>query len=207
MMGDPTAMLQALRVDDRAAALEAALDAYFGPAVRPKPKDLPPALAALFTRFEPGLIRQNLLARLDHRRVFYVENQHCNDWALAEDGADPRVLRDGSVTEQERLSGFAIQIVLFEASMGALPHTEGGYMDRATLARVCEEFVEVPLGRWSWPLPETRLLVAPGVVAHIQEAPPDQTSDETWIFVSAESTDCLERVRRIDGITWAGVNL
>jgi hypothetical protein len=200
-------MLRALRVGDRAGALEAALDAYFGPAVRPKPEDMPPGLAALFTRFEPGLIRQNILARPNDRRVFYIENQSCNEWALADDGADPQVIRDGKTTEQERLCGFAVQIVLFEASMGALRFTDAGYMGRAALARVSEEFVEVPLGRWTWPIPETRFLVAPGVVVHVEEAPPGETLDESWIFVSAESMDRLERVRRSGGITWTGINL
>jgi hypothetical protein len=200
-------VLTALAAGDRAGALEAALCAYFGPAIHPVEEMMAPALAGLFTRFEPGLIRQNILARPSGSRVFYIENQHCDAWALANDEPDPPVLRNGTITEQERLSGFAIQMVLFEASMGGLGYTEGGYMGRAVLARVSECFVEVPLGRWSWPVRDTRFLVAPGVVAHVEEASGEGSRDESWLFASASSKESFAPLRHIDGITWTGVNL
>jgi hypothetical protein len=200
-------MLQALRTGDRAGALEAALAAYFGPAVYPRQEAIPPALATLFTRFRPGLIRQNILAPSNERRVIYIENQNCNEWTLADDGPDPPVLRDGTVIERERLSGFAVQMVLFEASMGGLPCTDAACIGRAALAKVSADLVEVPLGRWSWPVPGTRFLVTRGLVAHVEEGSADDAEDESWLFVSAASVDHLERLRRIEGITWTGATL
>jgi hypothetical protein len=88
--------------------------------------------------------------------------------------------------------------------MGALGYTEGGYMGRAALAKVSECFVEVPLGRWSWPVRDTRFLVAPGVVANVTG---EESLDESWLFASAASRESFAPLRRIDGITWTGLNL
>src|SRR5690349_11531809 len=130
---DPTSMLAALERGDRGAALEAALPAYFGPPCKAAPAGLPRRLARLFSRLEPPRsVRHNHVALpIGTSRVFYVENQSVSEWALADRSEDPAVVRDGSVIEGEPLSGFVIQLVLFEASMGELEHSAGGFM-RAT---------------------------------------------------------------------------
>ena len=92
--GDPTAMLDALDVGNRAAALEAGLTAYFGPAIHRPLAGVPLAVAALFTRFGAGLIHQNHL--VDPRtksRVFYLENQACARWSYTDDSDDSLVIR------------------------------------------------------------------------------------------------------------------
>jgi hypothetical protein len=196
---DPSAMLAALRAGDHPAALEAALDAYFGSPLRSKPKDVPSSLATLFSRFAPGLIRQNRLALPSREsRVFYIENQSCNEWALGDATDDPTVVRDGSVAEHERLAGFAVQLVLFEASMGALDWRAGG--PTAMAGRVLSPLGEVPLRPWTWPN-ATRFYVAPGIVAHADRV----ADDETWVFASATAEQQLLDLARLNGIEWTGV--
>jgi hypothetical protein len=194
-------MLAALKTGDRAAALEAALDAYFGPARRPRPAGLPPALAALFARLSPGLVRQNhLVLPTAGSRVFYVENQACNEWALGDDSDDPAVVRDGTVIESEPLSGFAIIVVLFEASMGALAWQAGGTMAprrRAALVGL----TEVPLRPWTWPS-SSRFFVAPGIVAHTEGL---DTEEEAWTFASAMTEERILEFGRANGIEWTGM--
>jgi hypothetical protein len=194
---DPSVMLAALRANDRDAALRAALDAYFGPPLFPAPRRVPAPLATLFTRFEGGPLLQNQLTLPDQRGVFYVENQSCNEWALADESADPLVFRDNEVIEREPLSGFVLQVALFEASMGALPAYASGWMDDETCERLVSLLTEVPLAPWSWPVDPTRFYVADGIVAHTQ-----RTDRETWIFLSALSARQLEPFSRIDGVEW-----
>jgi hypothetical protein len=195
-------MLAALRRGDRPEALEAALDAYFGPAIRPKPPGVPSPLATLFTRFEPGLVRQNHLAipRPDSR-TFYVENQSCNDWALGNASDDPPVVRDKSVVENESLSGFAIQVVLFEASMGALDWRVGGPMNAQGRASLLSGVEEVPLRPWTWPN-NARFYVAPGIVAHADRL----ADDEVWVFASATTKERLVEFARLNVIDVSGVD-
>ena len=199
---DPAAMLAALRAGDRPAALEAALEAYFGPAVRPKPPNLPPPLASLFTRLEPGLVRQNRLAiPTRESRVFCIENQSCNHWALGDDSDDPPVVRDGTVTEPERLCGFAIQLVLFEASMGCLHWSAGGYIAAGKRAPSLSGLSEVPLRPWTWPQQEMRVYVAPGIVAHMH----GREGEERWVFASATTEEALLALARENDVKWTGI--
>jgi hypothetical protein len=191
-------MLAALRNGDRTAALETALDAYFGPATRPKPENLPLPLAILFTRFEPGLVRQNLLALpTTDSRVFYVENQSCNHWSLGDASEDPPVVRDASVVENEPLSGFALQLVLFEASMGALAWSAGGQLNPLGRVPTLSTMSEVPLRPWTWPN-RARFYVAHGIVAHADVV----SYDEVWVMASATNEKQLVELARDNAIEW-----
>jgi hypothetical protein len=194
----PSWLLAALRSGDRATALEVSLETYFGPPRFPPPPGLPSALAALFTRFTPGLIRQNHLVLPGAGRVFYVENQGNCEWALRGDEEDPQVVRDGEFVEAERLSGFAIQLVLLEASMGAFEHGASACLNDSQRSRVLALFEEVPLGRWTWPANPTGFYVGPSAVAHVHETAPD----EAWIFVSARTPADLRQLRMVDGVEW-----
>lgn len=196
-LADPTPTLAALLRGDRSAALEHALSAWFGPPVHAAPAGMPGPLAALFTRFEAGLIEQNHLCVPERDRVFYVENQSCHEWALEDDTEDPRVIRDGEVVEAERLSGFAIQLVLLEASMGALAVSASACLDESAAEKLLSMMIEVPLQPWTWPVEPTRFHVARGVVAHTHATAPD----ETWIFASAISVEALEFLQ-IPGVDW-----
>lgn len=200
--GDPTTMLAALSAGDRAGALEAALQAYFGPAVHPRRSDLPSALATLFTRFERGMIRQNHLKVPALDRVFYVENQSCCQWALADASDDPQVVRDATITENETLSGFAIQLVAFEASMGGLEWHVGGPMNAQGRSPLLTGLHELPLLPWTWPNDGVRFFVAPGIVAHADGV----AVDETWVFASATSRELLLDLARRNGINWTDMN-
>jgi hypothetical protein len=191
-------MLAALSRGDRPAALEAALNAYFGPALRPVHPGLPSPLARLFTRFEPGLLLQNRLVLPDRdSRVFYVENQSVNQWSLADPSGDPPVVRDGSVIENETLSGFSVQLVLFEASKGGLACSVGGH---AGGQPPLQSFLsEVPLRPWRWPN-KVRFYVAPGIVVHADAL----ADDETWVFASATTEQQLVELARKCAIKWEG---
>jgi hypothetical protein len=199
--GNPTAILATLRSGDRVAALEAALDAYFGPAVRPRREDIPSSLAILLSRFAPGLLRQNHLAVPSRdSRIFYIENQSCSHWALGDTSDDPRVVRDGAVVEGETLSGFAVQIVLFEASMGALGWHAAGFMNPREHAPLLSNLSEVPLRPWTWPT-HASFYVAPGIVAHADVV----SASEAWVFASATTQEELLELARHNGIEWTGV--
>jgi hypothetical protein len=145
-------------------------------------------------------VRQNHLAiPNDDSRVFYVENQSCSRWALGDATVDPPVVRDGSVVENETLSGFAIQVVLFEASMGALEWCAGGFMVPRGRTLFLPPLSEVPLRPWTWPN-DLHFFVAPGILAHVYRL----AEDEAWVFASATSEEQILDLARRNEIKWTG---
>ena len=151
---------------ERASALEMFVERWFGS--RPDTgatQVMPSPLTALhrLARANPKIISQNALVlpgsfnSADGRSVFYIENQHVCDWAFGSDGDDPTVwYRAGRRArwqrEHEPLSGFVIQVVLFEAIMG---HASGFGASAACLSpaateRLRERFQPLPLGPWLW---------------------------------------------------------
>jgi hypothetical protein len=149
----------------RAAAVGWFLDAWHGIA------DLPPAPT---TPQIPSLLGQLLV--LDHthpavcsrqnrlvdpvevddgRWCFYVENQHVYRWAYRPGEPDPvvvgqRLHTDAWVAEQERLSGFLLQVCLFEALFTAPYSASAPCLAPQTTAAVLGELRPV-LGPWRWP--------------------------------------------------------
>jgi hypothetical protein len=125
-----------------------------------------------------------------HRR-----GTRCNHWALGDDSRDAPVVRDQKVVEHETLSGFAIQIVLFEASMGSLGWDMGGPMDSRGRPSLLRGVEEVPLRPWTWPN-HARFFVGSGMVVHADQA----AGDEVWVFASPTSEDRLPDFARSNGI-------
>lgn len=157
--------------------LRTVLDTWFENQRKPVPADVPEPLRTLLSHVGAGLVCQNHLVVPGDDGVFYVENQSCHEWKIVRDGdPDPRVLRD-DVFERERLSGFVLQIGLFEASMSGRAGLAGGAVDPDVLPSVLAPLVEVPLQPWAWPADPTRFFLGDGVVAHVTE--------DTWFFASA----------------------
>lgn len=189
--GDPTAMLDALDRGDRACALEGALTAYFGASKRPPPSGMPRPIATLFTRFDEGLIRQNeLVDPRTHSSLFYRENQDCERWSFTDDADDSLVVRagmNGEAFEGERLDRFVVQMVVFEASIGALLTGRCGELTSRQLEVAVRGWTE-PFAATEWFGTTMRLFVASGVVAHTLG---------DWLMVRAIDESSLGELQRL----------
>ncbi|HYU15058.1 MAG TPA: hypothetical protein VEL05_03275 [Candidatus Acidoferrum sp.] len=152
---------------ERMGALRTFLERWHGIRLDRRPsrraaRGLPAPLAELHRLVAgvEGVIAQNLLVEPtleDGRLIFYVENQGVCHWATETTGDDPpvwwRLNEPGEVwqREEEPLSGFLIQLVLFEAMLGASCGAHPGTLDAAAAERLCERMRPLPLGTWLWP--------------------------------------------------------
>jgi hypothetical protein len=188
--GDPIPLILALRKGDRKAALKAALEAYV-------PGDVEPELVSMI--WSPDLSVQNRLVTPSpeaRRTVFYVENQGSDDWGFTGE-ADPIVVRRDGTVERESLSGFLIQLVLFERSMAGPFHAAGQLSEDAWEAAI-GQLMAVPLAAWRWPMDPTRFYVGDGITAHLTQEP----DGSAWLFASAFTADRLDFLRGLAG-DWA----
>jgi hypothetical protein len=97
----------------------------------------------------------------DGRLTFYVENQGVCKWGTSPEEVDEaRVWIRGSTLggeidtwalEEPPLSAFLIQLVVFEAVVGATHGASVAWLDRSALARVVEPLHRLPFGAWRWP--------------------------------------------------------
>lgn len=166
----PESAIAALTEDstsaDRIAALQVFVDRWFGSGQDDEPlPPMPTPLAALhrLVRANPKIMVQNALVPpdrlrdVDGRTMFYIENQHVYEWAFDADADDPAVwfrMNDHRAhweREPETLSGFVIQLVLFEAITCA-PAFGGSAtcLDLAASDRLRDRFRPLPLGLWCW---------------------------------------------------------
>jgi hypothetical protein len=144
----------------------------------PQPSPIPSLLGQLLVlgRTHPAVCsRQNRLIDPvevdDGLRCFYVENQGVYRWAYQPGGPDPVVVgqyldEDGWVAEQQRLSGFLLQVCLFEAVFSARYSASAAWLPLEELAAVLE------LGRlrslstpWRWPEHPTDFHAADAAIA------------------------------------------
>jgi hypothetical protein len=159
-------LVQQLRLLPPAEAVDWFLNAWHGiPALpsSPQPSPIPALLGQLLVlgRTHPTICgRQNRL--IDPVEVddglwcFYVENQSAYRWAYQPAEHDPVVVgqyldEGGWVAEQQRLSGFLLQVCLFEAVFSAPYSASAAWLPPEELAAVLE------LGRlrplltpWRW---------------------------------------------------------
>lgn len=91
------------------------------------------------------------------RLVFYRENQDVYVWSTEPTGDDPPVwVRpfDGGEPweiEEAPLSGFLIQMVLFEAIMQAQYGASSAWLDTQDFESFITRLTPLPLGSWRWP--------------------------------------------------------
>lgn len=150
---------------DRIAALQVFVNRWFGTGRDDEPlPPMPTSLAALhrLVRANPKIMVQNALVasdrlkEVDGRTTFYVENQHVCEWAFDADADDPAVwfrINDHRARwerEPEMLSGFVIQLVLFEATMCAPFGGCASWLDLAASDRLRSCFQPLPFGQWCW---------------------------------------------------------
>ena len=99
---------------------------------------------------------------LDNRRAFLLENQGVYIWAYTMGQDDPEVwvtLNESPGRwrkEGERLSGFLLQVLLFEA-MGPF-YTSADWIDQETYDRLAAALGRLPLAPWRWPDWKTEFL-------------------------------------------------
>jgi hypothetical protein len=153
----------------RISALRTFADSWFGAresSTSTPPPLIPAPLAELYrlVAANPSMIVQNRLVPADQvaaggdKCVFYVENQGVCVWAYDARGDDPAVWfrtnddRAAWQREREPLSGFVIQLVLFETIIAG-PTGYGGsaaWLDQQQSDRLRDRFAPLPLGPWCW---------------------------------------------------------
>jgi len=174
-------LVQQLRRLPPAAAVGWFLNAWHGiPALPPpaQPSPIPSLLGQLLAlgQTHPDVCScQNRLIDPvevdDDLLCFYVEDQSVYRWAYQPDEPDPVVVGQyldeaGWVAEQQRLSGFLLQVCLFEAVFSAPYSASAAWLPLAELAAVLE------LGRlrplltpWRWPEHPTLFHAADDAIA------------------------------------------
>lgn len=102
---------------------------------------------------------------------FYVENQGVYRWAYRPGAPDPAVVgqyhgANDWVQEQQRLSGFLLQVCLFEAVFSAPHSASAAWLPPAELAAVLDAGGLRPvLTPWWWPTHPTRFHASDGAIA------------------------------------------
>jgi hypothetical protein len=176
---------------------------------------LPPPLVA-FHRLAgqvPGLIVQNMLEAPDDpmidggHLVFYVENQGVCLWATEPQGEDPpvwwRVNEPGEAwqLEEEPLSGFLIQLTLFEAILGAPVGASTGSLGAEQVARLCATMTPLPLGAWRWNYP-TRFYARDGALLFVA----GDEEDAITAYVAAREPEALSFMADLIDESWDQVS-
>ena len=153
---------------DRMTALRSFVTAWHG-ASSERPIAIDPTFPAPLREFHslvsgrPRVLVQNSLIEPselvveDGRVLFYIENQGVCLWSTEPQGADPpvyfRMNEKGALwrREAEPLSGFLIQLALYEAILGSEIGAWSACVDSSVVERLCGLMQPLPLGRWFWP--------------------------------------------------------
>jgi hypothetical protein len=152
----------------------------------------------------------------DGKLVFYVENQGVCKWATSgEDGRDdaPVWIRGSTIVgeledwelEEPPLSAFLLQLLVFEAILGAEHGASVAWLDRPTLARVVEPLQPLPFGAWCWPGYPSEFYVGDSVVAFAGPNPgPGETGVTEYVSLSlgALDADALGYLEEIATAEW-----
>lgn len=191
-----------LTLAEEKATREEALRAFFlewhgMPRVsRTMPADVPAPLRWLHEHIgASGFARQNRLLppgsldlESEGKRIFYVENQGVCAWAT-ESGDDPPVwirwegMGLGWEREEESLSGFVLQIALFETIVRTGKLATIGESEARTLEA---SLVRVPLAPWAWPGWPGRFFASEDVLAFV-----NANAGERDAFVCAKTEERL----------------
>ncbi len=201
------------------------LEEWFGPSragFGVPAHELPPLIPAALSGFyehagrRPGVFGFNRLYAPDELRadesgriVFCSENQGVCVWATAGACDDPEVQIKGSLQidpdgrewhrESEPLSRFLLQLVLFEAAMGATFGGSALAQPKEALDRILEPLTCLPLAPWLWPVSESRFWAGDDVVALVS---PDPDSDTKEVLIGARSAAPLGHLRQLPPHVW-----
>ena len=131
----------------------------------------------------------------DSKLVFYVENQSVYFWATSESGNDAPVwIRENRHVgrwelEAEPLSVFLLQLVLFEAAMGAPDVATAMDLPGPEMASIIRRMTKAPFGPWRTPQFPTEFYLAPGAVAFV--SPAGSGRKGYYLFVGAKDPSAL----------------
>jgi hypothetical protein len=152
----------------------------------------------------------------DGKLVFYVENQGVCEWATSLEEADEaRVWIRGDTLgrglstwerEEPPLSAFLVQVLVFEAVVGASHGASVAWLDRPTLARVVEPLQRLPGGAWQWPSYPSEFYAGDRILAVAGPNPgPDETAttaEYVSLFLGAMDEDALAYLDAISQPNW-----
>lgn len=201
-------------------AIDRFLEAWHGPAARglrvPAKDARPEAIRRLEALAEawPGTFAQNRLADADlaedrGKRVFYVENQAVYVWATDGVGADPVVWGRFNhetrwLAEREPLSRFLLQVVIFEAIMGAPHGAAASSIALPQLEAGLAPLERLPFGSCRWPIEPAWFYAGTDVLAVVN--PTGKTSegplDRFDVFIGARTKAALGYLDSVDDIPW-----
>jgi hypothetical protein len=154
----------------------------------------------------PGVTVQNRvlapseMREEDGKLVFYVENQGVDIWATA-----PTETRDAPVWvrendpgepwfEEEPLSRFLLQLVVYEAVMGAPEGAVAAWLPLAEMERLSRRVHELPLAAWHRPLYPTRFYAGERVLLVVMPNPGPEDEAYVSLYVGALDAEALTLV-------------
>ncbi|HVO30094.1 MAG TPA: hypothetical protein VMV18_05140 [bacterium] len=145
--------------------------------------------ASSFARQNRLLAPGNLEVERDGKRIFYVENQGVCAWATEKGDDAPVWIRwegtnRGWEREEESLSGFVLQIALFETIVRA---GKLGMLDERAARDLESRLTRVPLAPWAWPKWPGRFFANEDVLAFVN------ANEGEWdAFVCAKSDERMD---------------
>ena len=139
----------------------------------------------------------------DGRLVFCVENQGVYLWSTEAKGNDPAVwgrFDEPGMSwrrEKERLSGFLIELGVFEAIYGAPCGATAAHLESAAVRRLCSRMTRLPLGAWRWPAYPSRFYARKGALAFISP-----NGNECSVYVGAKHPAVLDFMADLIDDAW-----
>jgi hypothetical protein len=164
----------------------------------PSPElDLPEPIRRLHeaaSRWPKAIVQNELVPpRLDGDRiVFYVENQGVYEWGAMDDRVWGRAHGDPNWVEEEAsLTAFILELLVFEAIMGADHGGSVAHLSREGLDAVVAPLDPMPHGAWRWPSYPTRFFGGGrGVLVMAGPNPPGEDGFLS-VFLGAREADAI----------------
>jgi hypothetical protein len=170
-------------------------------------------LYVLASRWPRSIVQNQLVSpprNVDGRLVFYIENQGVYEWATEGVGDDKATVwgrePDGQpwMKEEPRLAPFTLQLLVFEAIMGASHGASVAWLPSERLPDAVGSLEALPHGCWRWPEYPTRFYAGgDGQLAVTSpNRAPDDPSDAYTVFVAARDAAALAYLDDIVDDSW-----
>lgn len=154
------------------------------------------------------LLAPNELTSDDDRFLFYIESQGTCAWAFDTRSSDPSVWRqDGDrapdwIAEEERLTGFLLQVCLFESVMAAKYGAWCSWCDPATLKSMIIPWQRISISSWRWPSYPTTFWCVQSALAVVSP------NEDGYTFrCGALNQESLELIKPFLDTSWEYVKL